>query len=117
MVDKSWVTITVAIVGAVATVAAAWIGAGYRVGKVEKQADELADNSVGTLLGGQKLCSAIVPAVFRDSVIIPQSWKPEQCRNFSEQVGGYQYQLGCVFSDGVKWGSANGGLPSPNCGW
>lgn len=117
MVDKSWVTITVAIVGAFATVATAWIGAGYRVGKVEKQTDELAHNSVGTLSGGQKLCSAIVPNIFRDSVIVPQSWQPEQCRLFAGQVGGLQYQLGCVFSDGVKLGGANGGFPSPNCGW
>ena len=117
MTDKSWVTVSVAVVGAIATIAAAWIGAAYKVDKVDQKANALAQTSVGSLTDGQKLCSAVVPYVFRDSLIVPHTWKSENCRLFSEQVGGSEFQLGCVFDDGVVWGAANGGLSSRNCGW
>ena len=53
MTDKSWVTVSVAVVGAIATIAAAWIGAAYKVDKVDQKANALAQTSVGSLTDGQ----------------------------------------------------------------
>ncbi|WP_225412271.1 hypothetical protein [Stigmatella hybrida] len=79
--------------------------------------------------GGQKVCSAVVPSVFRDSINVPASWSAETCAEWARSVGGQDYQLGCFFetkrnSPGFVWGqsaSLNGNhratVPSANCGW
>ena len=108
------VPVIVALIGAVASIGAAYSTASY---KTKEEVKPLQQNSVGSLTEGQKLCSVVIPNVFRDSLIVPKSWKLDTCRWFQVQVGAYQYQLGCVFEDSVSWGDANGAIPQRNCGW
>jgi hypothetical protein len=95
-------------------VAAAWVTASY---KVKEDVQPLQQNTVGSLTDGQKLCSVVIPVAFRDSLIVPQRWKPETCRQFQQQIGAYQFQPGCVFNETVIFGDVNGALPKRNCGW
>jgi hypothetical protein len=108
------VPILVAVIGAVASIATAWITASFTA---KEEVRPLQQNAVGSLTEGQKLCSVVIPGAFRDSLIVPRSWKSVTCRQFQAQVGAYQYQLGCVFDEDTSWGDVNGGIPKINCGW
>lgn len=108
------IPVVVALIGAVASIGAAWITASY---KTKEEVRPLQQASMGSLAEGQKLCSVIIPGVFRDSLVVPRNWKPNTCRQFQMDVGAFQYQLGCVFDDAVSWGDVNGGIPKKNCGW
>jgi len=77
-------------------------------------------NSLGTVnaqTGGTKLCSAVEPGNFRDTISVSSAWSAGTCQNYANSVRAQQYQLGCTFSNAFSWGSANGGTPNPNCGW
>jgi hypothetical protein len=69
------------------------------------------------LSGAQKICSAISPNNWRDSIEVNNGWAIAVCRSWTQSVGASQWQLGCVSDTGFSWGATNGGLPSPNCGW
>jgi hypothetical protein len=81
------------------------------------------------IAGGQKVCSAVVPDVFRDSINVPASWTAETCAEWARSIRAQDYQLGCFFetrknSPGFAWGDSaalNGNhrasVPSANCGW
>jgi hypothetical protein len=65
-----------------------------------------------------KLCSAVVPGTFRDSIPVPSTWRAIDCRNFASSVGANIYQLGCIYAQGAYWGRLNGTPPEANaCGW
>jgi hypothetical protein len=69
------------------------------------------------LTGTNKVCSAVVSGVFRDSIVVDNGWSATTCHGWAVSVGGTSWQLGCLFTNGFAWGAANGGRPSPNCGW
>lgn len=64
-----------------------------------------------------KLCSGIVPGVFRDTINVPFSWSPRACKSFANSIGAQTYQLGCITYGGFVWGNSGGGRPFAECGW
>jgi len=65
-----------------------------------------------------KLCSAVYPFNWRDTVAVPDTWKASSCQNFAHSLGKAQYQLGCANPSSFSWGDANGSIPEDNrCGW
>lgn len=72
----------------------------------------------GPVSGGQKLCSVLWPGHWRDTISMPPAATAPSCTAWEADTAATQYQLGCVFADGsISLGPANGGAPSPNCGW
>jgi hypothetical protein len=72
----------------------------------------------GTYTGGRKLCSAIWPGHFRDTLQMPDASKQAACVAWMNLTAGTAYQQGCIFGDGsISMGAAGGGIPTPNCGW
>ena len=66
---------------------------------------------------GAKLCSAVVPGNFRDTISVPSGWSAGTCQQYKSSVGAEVYQLGCTFNNSFSWGRFSGGTPNPNCGW
>ena len=66
---------------------------------------------------GQKICSVLVSGNWRDTIFIPSSWTSATCKSYMEITGTMAYQLGCIFENSFSFGAADGGIPSPNCGW
>jgi len=72
----------------------------------------------GEVESPQKLCSAYTPDHWRDSIIVPASWTPDQCRAFQKAVDASIWQIGCVSGTHVSFGPDNGGMPdNNNCKW
>ncbi|RKH50471.1 hypothetical protein D7X96_12000 [Corallococcus interemptor] len=46
---------------------------------------------------GQKVCSAVVPDSWRDSINVPASWTPRTCADWAHSEGAVHYQLGCFY--------------------
>src|SRR4051812_29893675 len=68
--------------------------------------------------GGQKLCRVLWPGHWRDTISMPPLATVASCQAWEANTAATQYQLGCVFADGsTSLGPANGGAPSPDCGW
>jgi len=70
----------------------------------------------------QKLCASInQDDHWIDTIAVPAAWTAAMCNNHRIQWTGTNgpsaYALGCLTDTGISWGSQNGGLPSPNCGW
>jgi hypothetical protein len=65
----------------------------------------------------QKMCRATTPGLFTWSTLVPSSWTSGTCASFAATALASQFQLGCIFENSFSLGSANGGIPSPNCGW
>ncbi len=68
--------------------------------------------------GGQKVCS-VFDGFGRSSIIASAGWTAGTCSSYRAAVlpGGGNYQLACVFDTSFSFGPANGGAPTPNCGW
>jgi len=66
---------------------------------------------------GTKICSVFIPSNWRDSVNVGASFTKASCRAYMVTVGANQWQLGCLYSDGIGFGHPNGGVPAQNCGW
>lgn len=79
--------------------------------------DEHTGESTQALTGTHKVCSAVVPGNFRDSIEVDNGWSAFTCLGWVQSVGGTAWQLGCLFTNGFSWGASNGGIPGPNCGW
>lgn len=75
--------------------------------------------AVQALTGNHKVCSAIVPDKFRDSIEVDDGWSSTTCFGWAQGVtaGTGTWQMGCLFTNGFSWGGGGGGIPSPNCGW
>src|SRR3954468_4113323 len=77
--------------------------------------------SVQALTGVHKVCSAIVPSNYRDSIEVDNNWSITTCIGWVQSVNagspGSTGQLGCLFDNGFSWGSQGFGVPSPDCGW
>jgi hypothetical protein len=112
--EKALVPIAVATIGAVATVAVAWLTASYTA---REEVRPIQAASIGPLSEGQKLCSVFIPYQFRDSLIVPKTWSVETCRQFQSGAGATQLQVGCVFETTVTFGEFGGAPPTVNCGW
>jgi len=70
-----------------------------------------------SVAGGHKLCSAIWPGHFRDTLQMPDGASQATCIAWMNDIAATTYQQGCVFSDGsISLGPAGGGVPTPNCG-
>lgn len=66
---------------------------------------------------GQKVCSCF-NGDGRSTIIASGGWTASTCSGWRNGVcPGGNYQLLCVFESSFTAGTANGGLPSPNCGW
>jgi hypothetical protein len=76
---------------------------------------------------GMMLCSAFIANDWRDTIPVPDTWRPRDCFDFAREIGASEYSLGCVFERGrmrVSFGEPgsvhvrdDGSLPEPNCGW
>lgn len=67
----------------------------------------------------QKLCSGVSAGEFRTGIIVPNTWTSATCSGWiiGQHIAN-DYQLGCVTTTGVSYGSLGGGTPSDNsCGW
>lgn len=69
----------------------------------------------------KKLCTAINRAGdgWRETIEAPASWTASMCNAFRVVTvpNNSNYQLGCLRETGAVFGTLDGGLPSPNCGW
>jgi hypothetical protein len=65
----------------------------------------------------QKVCSVIMPANWRDTIIVPATWSKKECDKFRANTGASTYQLACIFENDISWGAGGEGVPSRNCGW
>ena len=79
--------------------------------------DEQTGEATQALTGTHRVCSAIAPGNWRDSIIVDSGWSNLTCAGWAGSVGASTHQLGCLFDTGFSWGAGAGGLPSPNCGW
>jgi hypothetical protein len=79
--------------------------------------DEQTGQTTQALTGAHKICSAITPENWRDTIEVEDAWSMSTCRNWAGSIGAPQWQVGCVFDNGFSWGGTNGGAPSFNCGW
>jgi hypothetical protein len=76
---------------------------------------------------GMMVCSAFTANDWRDTLPVPDTWRPRDCFDFARMIGASEYSLGCVFERGrmrVSFGEPgsvhvrnDGSLPEPNCGW
>lgn len=76
---------------------------------------------------GMMVCSAFVSNDWRDTIPVPDTWRPRDCLDFARGIGASGYSLGCLFESGrvrVTLGApgsvnarVDGSLPEPNCGW
>ena len=69
------------------------------------------------LSGTHKLCSAITPNNWRDTIEVEDAWAKSTCQSWASSIAAPQWQVGCVFDSGFSWGGVNGGTPGVNCGW
>jgi hypothetical protein len=69
------------------------------------------------LTGLHKVCSAITPDNWRDSIEVDDGWSGTTCHGWAASISASQWQLGCLSTSGFSWGYVNGGIPSSNCGW
>lgn len=74
-------------------------------------------NPAGGITSPVKLCSAI-GAAWRDTLVVPDSWKAGTCQTYAESIRASNYQLGCANADSFSWGDMGGGTPpANNCNW
>jgi len=104
----------------VAVLTAAILATGATLAHVDRAAATIA---CGTGVNACKACSAVVPGVFRDTMPVPSTWSSQSCLTWAKQVGGTQWQLGCVTNAKLIWALPQAVsdpgpvIPSPNCGW
>jgi hypothetical protein len=114
MAEIAWVPLAVALIGVVGSLGVAWITASHTAAK---EVAPIQAASIGPQSSGQKLCSAVVPGGFRDSMIVPHTWKIDTCKQFQTSIGAFKFQIACVFDDKISWGNMDGSIPDQNCGW
>jgi len=73
---------------------------------------------------GCKVCSAINPPNWRDTIVMPGTALSEECRKFAVAIAAPQWQLACMLANGhIRWANSQSNLdtgpdiPFPNCGW
>ena len=94
-------------------ITAAWLTASARTAKVENQVEQLS-----LQFQSAKVCSVYMPENWRDGTVVPPNWTAVTCKNYGISVGGWYYQLGCIYQDTLLLGATNSGQgPKPNCGW
>ena len=64
----------------------------------------------------QKVCSVFGNG-WRDTIPVPGGWPASACESLKTSLGATVYQLACFTDFGYAFGGANGGIPTPNCGW
>lgn len=65
-----------------------------------------------------KLCSAVSPGNWRDTITVPSTWTRANCGSYAAGVGATSWQVACIESTSVTWGADGGGMPAYNtCGW
>lgn len=75
------------------------------------------ETAIAQSTNATKLCSVVDPGNWRDTFTVPATWQAYNCQNFQNSTAARLYQLGCTFPYGFSFGSTNGGVPNPNCGW
>lgn len=58
----------------------------------------------GAALASQRLCSAVTPGNWRDTIEAPPEWTPVGCSNFTKWQSATQAQIGCTTTTGVSFG-------------
>jgi hypothetical protein len=102
--------IVTTIIGVIGSLGVAWFTASH---KAEEKTNEIIAG-----FHSVKVCSVYQENSWRDNTLVPLTWKAETCKNFGQKVGGWNYQLGCMFEDTLTLGQPNSGKgPVPNCGW
>lgn len=91
-------------------------------GQVQSQLESRALEKQALLIGtgdasGTKVCSVFVPSNWRDSVNVGAGFTRQACIDYMRVVGANNFQLGCLYTNGIGFGLPNGGLPAQNCGW
>lgn len=100
----------------------------FRLGPfLERNQQDRSDGQEDHRDEGMMVCSAYVADIWRDTIPVPDSWRPRDCFEFARIIGAAQYNLGCIFESGrVRFslgqpGSVqareSGSLPEQNCGW
>jgi hypothetical protein len=69
---------------------------------VETPQDELGE-AKQALTGTNKMCSAVVPNQFRDTIIVPQGWTVGTCSQWAGSIGATNFNLGCQTDTGFVW--------------
>jgi hypothetical protein len=85
--------------------------------KLSKSIESVENNAAGSLDKGQKLCRVLQAETWRDGIIVPKNWTIFLCMDYMTKTDAHDYQLGCIYEDGITLGTAGGGIPYPNCGW
>src|SRR4051794_37519606 len=80
-------------------------------------AEETTGQVTQKLTGTHKICSGYAEANWRDSIEVDDSWGLTTCRGWANSIGAPRWQVGCLTSSRVVWGTTGGGLPAVNCGW
>jgi hypothetical protein len=89
--------------------------------------DGVTQVSGAATFAGTKICSAVLPGNWRDTLSIPAAWTAANCSAWAATTGVRDYQIGCLFSPAAgipaySWGGLTSigspvALPEPNCGW
>src|ERR1044071_9264807 len=76
----------------------------------ESSSDGHAAQVTQSLTGNHKVCSAVDPSNFRDSIEVDDGWSTTTCLGWTHAVGASEWQMGCLFNNGFSWGNMNGGI-------
>ena len=94
-----------------------WVGADGNVGVGTSTPAAKLDVAGNLNFDGQKVCHAVVPGSWHDSILAPAEWSDEACLTYAYRIGAGLFQLGCTFSDtfslGEPTGLTAGGPPLP----
>ena len=73
-------------------------------------------NPAGGVPNPVKLCSGV--SAWRDTIVVPDTWKAGTCQSYAESIRSSTYQLGCANVDSFSWGNVGGGKPpADTCNW
>src|ERR1700704_1889785 len=94
------------IAGALAV--ASWLGGAACAAAPEGEQvapgrDEPTGQATQALTGTHKICSAITPENWRDTIEVEDAWAMSTCRNWASSIGAPQWQVGCGFDNGFSW--------------
>lgn len=112
---QGWIALIGTIVVAIGGVVQVWL-----------PLQRIKEESLGSLVEGQKLCRAVIPNQFSDGIIVPKNWTRDNCGVYASKVGATQYFLGCIRNNAqLDFGppaEARPGIgpatpPQNNCGW
>lgn len=91
--------------------------------KISARSARKSSNAAADAPTGSKFCVATSKAGWRSALSVPDGFTARGCDDFSREIGGDDYVLGCTFDNGtIAIGTGGDGVighgsPSPDCGW